>query len=586
MVPCFKWQSVLCIAFLTQAATAWAQQELGPKQQLRFGPVAEMKRRGQTASVDFRAQVKLTLRKTNSGYIGQPNTFEVEIHNAGTHPTTTDASLLIRIGIGNDFATEEYGWRFGVVAPKEKQTVRFEYKPLLPSLELVVTEGIWDSRSMGWTQVRAEKRFSCQYDPMVPLTDFLPVRPHTVKRQAMRLPTKLSEVPEVFFGEPLTNTGGRIQLASALAKIKHVNQKKTDAYMELLLSQRSDLAGLPFVLRDACRRKGESRAHFATTTKQIRDIQRSGAVGGAGSIPGDFTENRQMTEVVKILGKQRPPAPVQVAALWQMITPESAGNRLELVKYLQGSLPEVDSARALAKLAIYSEEERIRSAALDALKTRRKQEYADILLKGLSYPWPAVAERASAAIAKLGRADLVPQLREVLKRPDPRLPQGRLVDGKRKTSVRELVRTNHLHNCMLCHAPAAPGDGNDAGALAAQAGNNSGPDLTHPKEDDSTAQVPIPGEPIQQYYGGTIPDLLVRFDVTYLRQDFSVTLPVEKADPWPRMQRYDFVVRTREVSEQEARVWRELLPADAASPYHRAARAAIEELLGRKPDVK
>jgi hypothetical protein len=408
----------------------------------------------------------------------------------------------------------------------------------------------------------------------------LPVRPHTAKQQPPRLPAKLSEVPEVFFAEPLGNNtdvgAGRLQVASALAKIKQVNQKKPDAYLELLLSQRPDLAGLPFVLGDACRRKGENRTQFAAATKPIRDIQRGEIVAADGLSPGGFGDTRLMTEVAKVLGEQRsiPPA-VQVAALWQMITAESAGNRLALVKYLHDSTSEVEATRALAKMAIFSEEDQIRSAALDALKTRGRQEYTEVLVNGLSYPWPAVAERASATIAKLGRADLVPQLQEVLNRPDPRVPQTRLVNGKPRTFVRELVRINHLHNCVLCHAPAAPSNPQDAVALA---------DRT--PEDDCTAQVTIPGEAIRQYYRQTIPDLLVRFDVAYLRQDFSVNLPVEKAHPWPRMQRYDFVVRTREVNEQEARAWGELLPAEAASPYHRAALAAIAELSERGAGVK
>jgi hypothetical protein len=578
MAPCFKLEAVLCVVFLAQPATTPAQQEPDLQTPLRFAPLAEMKRRGQTASWDFEAEVKVTLRKTCTAYIGQPATFEVEINNIGTQPTPVNASLLIKIS--SSFVTGEYGLLFGAVAPKEKRTVRFEYKPLLPSLDVVVTEGLWDDKATGWTQPRAEKHFSFQYDPTIPLTEFLPVRPHTAKQQPIRLPSRLSEVPEVFFAEALRNNTevpiGRFHLAGALAKIKHVNQKKTDAYMELLLGRRSDLAGLPFVLGDACRRKGESRRQFAITTKQIRDIQRSGASGATGVNPGDFADNQQMTEVATVLDGQRdsPPA-IRVAALSQMFAAESAGNRLALVKYLHGSLPEVEAARALAKMAIFSEEERIRSAAVSALITRRQQNYADILVDGLSYPWPAVAERASAAIAKLGRVDLLPQLQEVLKKPDPRAPLTRPVAGKSRTFVRELVRINHLHNCMLCHAPAAPGNGQNVIAVAAQA-----------PEEDCTAQVPIPGEAITQYYGLTIPDLLVRFDVTYLRQDFSVALPVEKAKPWPSIQRYDFVVRTREINDQDARAWRELLPPEAASPYRRAAGAAIASLSAREPGIK
>ncbi len=71
-----------------------------------------------------------------------------------------------------------------------------------------------------------------------------------------------------------------------------------------------------------------------------------------------------------------------------------------------------------------------------------------------------------------------------------------------------------------------------------------------------TAQIPVPSEAMVAYYRPSNPDILVRLDVTYLRQDFSTKLPVANADPWPEMQRYDFLVRTREVTDTEARAWR------------------------------
>jgi hypothetical protein len=571
MAPCFK--SILCVVLLVQAPAAWAQSKQEPQAPLQFGPVAEMKRRGQTASVDYRCEVKLALNKIKSGYLGQPVTMAVEIHNIGTRPTPRDASLLITIR--GSAGTEEYGLRFGEVVPKEKRTVRFDYTPLLPSLDVAVTEGIWDSNSWGSTNERAELHLATHYDPQARWTDFLPVRPHTAGPQPVRLPAKLSDVPEVFLAEPinLAVSAGRFQIASDLAKITHVNQKKTDAFMELLLSQRSDLSGLPFVLGNACRRQGENRTQFAQTTKTIRDIQRRRALAGPAALASKGADHGQMSEVAKALAWQRQiPAAVQVAALWQMIGAEPADDRLELVKHLHGRFADVDAARALAKLAIFSEEESIRLAAFAALTTRRNQDYADILVDRLNYPWPAVAERAGAAIAKLELVDLAPQLRETLNRPDPRAPQTRMVDRKPKTFVRELVRINHLQNCMLCHPSAGTGPGQEAFASRTQ-------------KDEITADVPIPGQSIFQYYSGGIPELWVRFDVAYLRQDFSVSFPVEKADPWPKMQRYDFVVRTREVSNLEGRTLRYLLSADAASPYHRAARAALSALTGRDPDA-
>ena len=60
-------------------------------------------------------------------------------------------------------------------------------------------------------------------------------------------------------------------------------------------------------------------------------------------------------------------------------------------------------------------------------------------------------------------------------------------------------------------------------------------------------------------------------------------LPVAKVNPWPEVQRFDFLVRTREVSEKEAQVLRELLrPVEGdLSPYQRAAVASLRQLTGQ-----
>jgi hypothetical protein len=68
--------------------------------------------------------------------------------------------------------------------------------------------------------------------------------------------------------------------------------------------------------------------------------------------------------------------------------------------------------------------------------------------------------------------------------------------------------------------------------------------------------------------------------VTYLRQDFSLMLPVSDAQPWPEMQRFDFLTRARALTAKEAQAFREKLqpPEGSESPYHRFARAALREL--------
>ena len=61
-------------------------------------------------------------------------------------------------------------------------------------------------------------------------------------------------------------------------------------------------------------------------------------------------------------------------------------------------------------------------------------------------------------------------------------------------------------------------------------------------------------------------------------------LAVGDANPWPEMQRFDFLVRTRTLTEDEASAYRDAFAKDEPgrlSPYHRAALAALRELTGK-----
>jgi hypothetical protein len=130
-----------------------------------------------------------------------------------------------------------------------------------------------------------------------------------------------------------------------------------------------------------------------------------------------------------------------------------------------------------------------------------------------------------------------------------------------------LVRINHHRNCLMCHAPGQ--DANSDNVL--------------------TAEVPVPSQALPTFYDGGyrsqgIPELLVRIDVTYLRQDFSMMLPVADAAPWPEMQRFDFVVRTRVLKDDEVPAYRDKfdkLEAGVLPPNHKAALAALRELTGK-----
>ena len=70
----------------------------------------------------------------------------------------------------------------------------------------------------------------------------------------------LAQVPEVEFQAPpareMDNQEALKATAHAMAKINHLNARKTDGFMAALRFERSDLAGLPFAMGDACRTKG------------------------------------------------------------------------------------------------------------------------------------------------------------------------------------------------------------------------------------------------------------------------------------------------------------------------------------------
>jgi hypothetical protein len=452
-------------------------------------------------------------------------------------------------------------------------------------------------------------RFLFKIDPKAPLKELLPAAPGATDSGGPLLSEDLTRVPEISFEAKSAKQADPQKAlahnAHTVAKINHLNREKSDGFMEALLGARTDLAGMPFVMGDACRMKGERSREFGQALNLIRrllpqpvqppssvgfrSVSTSARVPLGASAPGQLTSAQTRVQrpgpsgdhtkdfwidfQAACLEQDAAAAPRQreditlarVAALMQVLAPESAGLRKGLVTYLAGvSHPE--ATRALAKLALFSAEDEVRRAAVEALKVRRERDYTDILLQGLRYPLPAVARRAGEALARLERTDLVEKLVDLLEEPDPRLPVMKTVKKQRVPVVRELVRINHHRNCVLCHAP-----GNTVGIS---------PDVV-------TAGIPTPGEPLSPSpsgYQGSVPDVLVRIDVTYLRQDFSVLLPVADAHPWPEMQRFDFLVRRRVLSEDEARAYREkLTPREAGrlSPYHRAILATLRELTGR-----
>ena len=248
----------------------------------------------------------------------------------------------------------------------------------------------------------------------------------------------------------------------------------------------------------------------------------------------------------------------------------------------------------------------VREAAIRALKDRPCEEYRQLLLDGLRYPWAPAADHAAEALVALDDRESVLPMAEMLAEPDPTLPLSRAfheVDrgliftprfakelplslvafdehqgSQRRTAllsdpndgrlqaeipvgevavVREVVRVNHLRNCLLCHPPSVA------------------------TTDIVRGLVPSPSEALDSpsdVYNQRKPNgIFVRAEVTYLRQDFSIPQPVANPGKWPAHQRYDYVVRTRYATDAE----RQRI-APQTYPQREAVRWAIRELSGAK----
>jgi hypothetical protein len=466
-------------------------------------------------------------------------------------------------------------------------------------------------------------RLEIKVEPNMPLQGLLPLPPPWVPSRPPWLVKDLAEVPEVFFQRPLElpiqtakehkgNVKGaavaqepndalqqsknhiamqlaRGHIAQTLAKINHLNQQEADRFVKALMESRPDLAGLPFVMGDACRMTKCTSRQFVFEVGQLRATlggnvfgqlggNQLGQIGGFGTgfAGGGFQGIASASAIATEPGpSDNEIIQARVAAWMQMLATEPAAKRLELVKKL-ADVPHTETTRALGRLAVFSLEKEIRDAAIAALKDRAGHDYAPPLLQGLRYPWPEFARYATDAIVSLDRQDLVPSLVDFLDEPDPRAPAERDLGGQQVPVVRELVRLNHHHNCITCHAPAT-----------------SDPDFKKhgATSDFVTGQVTIPGQNLAAptpgfgYTGGgtSFPDLAVRVDVTYLRQDFSLLQKVNGGMTGAEAERFDFLVRARAMNAQEVaayRAWREKQRPKYVSPNHQFALAALRRLTG------
>jgi hypothetical protein len=378
----------------------------------------------------------------------------------------------------------------------------------------------------------------------------LKLKRHSVVLSDPSVPAELKRVPEVSlvdFPEGMTPGAARQKQTGLMAQIRQENQVKQDGFLLAQIERRPELRGLPYIMGDDCKLDFARRADFQQSVLLVRT-----AVDWYAKDPAEFFLQPGVHGQTD----------ASLAALAQILGPESESLRSALAHHLMTSNNQAAS-KILAKAAIFDAGADVRIAAIKALRKRRAEEYTDILMQGLRYPLPAVANRAAFAIIDLKRTEMLPQVADVLGETPPSDPAPAVVDQVAVHVVREVVKINHHRNCYLCHAPAG--------------GVNSQVEGTVPSLGEAFPRS------TREYYGAGS-DLAVRADTTYLRQDFSVMLPVANAAPWPSKQRFDFLVRSRVVEGKELAEMQAAIadrPANFLSANQQAALQVLRELTGQ-----
>jgi hypothetical protein len=289
---------------------------------------------------------------------------------------------------------------------------------------------------------------------------------------------------------------------------------------QAMLKKRADLRGLPMRMGAECKTEAKKAAKVQDLSRRVRremaDLDRKRLKDISPSV-----RIRTEKEIAILLSGSETKKYKDLLGIYvQMFQIEGEPIRMELVKLLSGSKGR-EATELLAKRALFDLSSEVREAAVTALKERPAKEYQQILLDGLRYPWAPVADHAAEALVELNAEGVVPTLVDMLDQPDPCAP---VLNKDKKWVAPELVKLNHLRNCLLCHAPSSN------------------------RKDPVRGIVPEPGKKLPPVYYESQRGDFVRADITYLRQDFSVLQPVEGATLWPEEQRYDYVVRMTEVT--------------------------------------
>lgn len=300
-----------------------------------------------------------------------------------------------------------------------------------------------------------------------------------------------------------------------------------------VLAKRTDLQGLPLTMGDACRSDVDE-------TRDLRQVSSSvgktvtlfnGHLGSRDAAQNDAFRNLLIKQMVSLCMKDHAENPTsqKLTTIDQILQIDHPRLRLEMIDALRNS--NFDAAiKVLVNKAKFDLEPEVRGAAIEALADIAPNKIRQPLLEGLNYPWHVVAQHSAEALVRLNDQEAVATLIDMLDLPHPKLP----IETSGEMVQRELVGINHMRNCLLCHAPST----NERDSVRGRIPHQSRP---------------LTGSYIEELLGATEVPFAVRADITYLEQDFSVVLPVEKPGPWPREQRFDFVVQQKKLKPVKAK---------------------------------
>lgn len=321
------------------------------------------------------------------------------------------------------------------------------------------------------------------------------------------------------------------------------------------LNERPDLNGLPLVMGDECHMEPEQALAMSHISKTVGvTLAQFDRFGTRNARENDSWRYNMLKDKIATNASTFNDEH-SLTTLDQMLQVDHPRLRVELIEALENSDTQ-KGIELLARRAKFDLTPEVRLAATEALATIDPKKYRQYLLDGFSYPWAAVAEHSAETLVRVNDTGALDQLVQLLRAPNPNIPQKNQAGGYVK---KEVVAINHMKNCFLCHAPSTG------------------------VTDRGRAVVPTWNQPLPRLYYHAPEGSFVRADTTYLRQDFSVMQEVEDHGPWPKQQRYDYVVYSKELSNEEARDYFQKHQ-NPDNKQREAVLFALRELTGMSPN--